>query len=271
VLDPDIVDTVKLCERCGIGRPTRIQPQDIPAQAAQPQQEAAVPAEEPFEPQGGEAGPLIDDLESNARRDAMMTDILREISFAETISISAPNISTRFTQTTQKVSKPTLLIGIPKETKPTSGVGGVCEAVRNKLAALGRTDVLVMPVDRYNMEYELKKLNCPYGVILDIDNTGNVDKLLENFLDELDLQALYKEYDLTRDVRRIVLDSRLIPTIKSLKLDYIMTHGVKSARSPEDQAARNSSPREDQKPKTILTYMEIGILEDKSKEVIING
>jgi len=90
------------------------------------------------------------------------------------------------------------------------------------------------------MQARLDALKVPYGAILDVDNINNIDKLLEPFMRELDLQGLYMDYPILKSpqlkahslhisrqaLTDIMHDSRLIPVITSLNAGDIFSRGM---------------------------------------------
>jgi ubiquinone/menaquinone biosynthesis C-methylase UbiE len=208
-------------------------------------------------PSLGVAEPMTGHMEERLRA-SRASDVLRELSLAETSNMLAPSLSMRPDRviSSEKPVKTSLVIGIPNQ----DYTPGVLEVVRQRLVDMGRTDVLVIPVDREAMQAKLEMLNVPYGVILDVDDINNVDKLLEPFMKELDLQGLVADYRdcfvgpsglLAMTDRRgkasramlikIINDRRLISRIISLNLEYIFTHEVNGVRCTVN-GKRNTSP-----------------------------
>jgi tRNA(Arg) A34 adenosine deaminase TadA len=220
------------------------------------------------------AGPVIGGLEKLIRSQRIATDILREVSFAETVGVLQPLTPTlspkgRGNYDIGAVPRTarTLVIGIPEE----NCTPEVQEAVKQKLSALGRTDVLVIPVDREDMQYKLDKLGVPFGVILDVDNIKDADKLLEPFMQELDLQGLVADYpwlsntvilseaknlkkilrpfraqDDKRTLINVINDRRLMLKIASLNLEYIFSNidrtSLRAKRSNPNKEIASAPP-----------------------------
>ncbi|MCM8780909.1 MAG: hypothetical protein NC908_03180, partial [Candidatus Omnitrophica bacterium] len=186
-----------------------------------------------------QAGSRTQEVQEQLRAQRFAHDVLRELSVGETANFMAAASSFRINRIIQDTKKTSLVIGIPKENATPQILG----AIQQRLISLGRTDCLVIPVDREDMQEKLNKLGVPFGVILDIDNMENIEKILEPFMTELDLQGLFKDYPLLYKVSttkldldratliKIMRDRRLLPSIISLDLEYILSNGT----SPSSQ------------------------------------
>jgi len=233
---------------------------------------------------GEVAGSMVDEIEATIRAQRQMTDILRSLPIAEIMPMTSNTQPTNSEHVADIRRKPVLVIGIPTATPGVaelttseSATPGVAESVRERLKKMGRSDVLVISVDRDRMQEKMDKLNVPFGVILDVDNVEDIDEVLEPFMKELDLQGLFKDYPellkvtdtatviarpsktaeaiSTRDkvsvtLRRaaminIIRDSRLIPVITSLDTEFIFANTSVIARSdrnvrPAKQSQNNN-------------------------------
>ncbi|MCM8782056.1 MAG: hypothetical protein NC828_03290 [Candidatus Omnitrophica bacterium] len=190
------------------------------------------PAPEPPKPQ-----PRTNDLQEELKRAHIgIASVLRSLSIGETANIMAPS-SLRINRIAHETHKTSLVIGIPEE----NATPEVLQAVQNRLIDMGRIDILVIPVDKERMGEKLNKLNVPFGVILDVDNMKNIEKILEPFITELDLQGLFHDYPIPYRVSgtfsigvsgtklnldrntliKIITDRRLLPRIASFDLEYM--------------------------------------------------
>ncbi|MCX5715575.1 MAG: hypothetical protein NTV07_01695, partial [Candidatus Omnitrophica bacterium] len=167
-----------------------------------------------------------------------MNDVLRELAVNETAGMAAMPSLFKLQDTRIKMRNMYFAVGVPKE----NATPELINAIQDKLASLGRTDVLVIAVERELMQEKMGKLGVRNGAILDIDNISGLDKILELLIAELDMQALFRDYpalskvtDTSRpytlragvchftpvtrqEVATIIRDPRLIPKIASLGL-----------------------------------------------------
>jgi len=176
---------------------------------------------------------LTGDLDEAARaQQQLLTDVIRELPIVELAGRMELSSSFKITQIIPKTRRTSLVIGVPQE----KATPRMIQAVQEKLASMGRTDILVVSVERDMMEKKLSDLGVPYGVILDVDRIEDIDGLLEPFMAELDLQGLFADYPVLRDLIRlesvrldkntlikIARDRRLIPSIASLNLEYMFS------------------------------------------------
>jgi hypothetical protein len=110
-----------------------------------------------------------------------MTDILRQAAAAEMARV----MDSRFRGND-------IVIGIPME----NAVSEVVDAIKSKLAARGRTDILVIPIDREGMEAAMNRYGARRGIILDVDKIQDIDKLLRAVMDEMSLLPRIASLDL---------------------------------------------------------------------------
>ncbi|MEI8176030.1 MAG: hypothetical protein WCG78_04100, partial [Candidatus Omnitrophota bacterium] len=173
----------------------------------------------------------------NNAASAASQSVLRSVAVAEMPGIADAPFFARGarSQEAQKINRPptSFVIGIPRERASVE----MLEVVRARVRALGRTDCLVIPVDRFAMEEQLNELGLSRGVILDIDSVQNVDGLLGSCMEEIDIQGLFADYSELKTLGsavtsyqspvaretlvKIANDVRLLPRIASLGIAYI--------------------------------------------------
>jgi len=168
------------------------------------------------------------------KRSTVESNVIREIPVMETTGFMAATFNSKLNNLSQDLRRTCLVVGIPNE----NATPAMMRAVREKLAALGRTDVLVIAVDREQMREKMSILGMRFGVILDVDSIDAIDGALEPFMAELDLQGLYADYPelgklaqgavsgIDKDILvRIIRDKRFLPAIRSLDLEFMFSHG----------------------------------------------
>ncbi|MFH1792013.1 MAG: hypothetical protein ABH885_08560, partial [Candidatus Omnitrophota bacterium] len=174
--------------------------------------------------------------------------VLRAMAAGEISELRMPGAAIKVIVEPERAPYTRLVIGIPAE----RATQEMLTAVRRQLTAMGRADVLVISVERDMMAQKLDSLGVPFGVILDVDETANITALLEPFMAQLDVQALFADYSELKTIAvsglrlavsanrtpntvnrttllKIITDSRLIPAVSALGLDSII---AKEAREP---------------------------------------